>query len=176
MHTNVQAELAKAVYHFPSWPCTELCHCPPTLHLPTCSQVLPHSPAMGQGPSTHQDRSGCHSLHTGNSAWPRPPSSCHGTEDNMHESSPDGTWHPEDRHWHRSGWQKWPHALPLKCGQQIQGEKPCCALVHTKGTDCRHWLHLTAPGAGGDHRGIYQAQSTEAPGVKWEGEDNQPWC
>lgn len=44
--------------------------------------------------------------------------------------------------------------MPLKRGQQRQGEKPCCALVHTKGTDCRHWLHLAAAAASGDHHGF----------------------
>lgn len=67
-------------------PCAELYHHSLTQHLPTCLQVLPHhSPATGQAPNTHQDQFGCHSLHTGNSAWPQPPSSCPETEENMHD-------------------------------------------------------------------------------------------
>lgn len=67
-------------------PCAELYHHPLTQHPPICLQVLPHhSPATDQAPNTHQDQSGCHSLHTGNSAWPQPPSSCPETEDNMHD-------------------------------------------------------------------------------------------
>lgn len=64
---------------------------PLCLLLPTRSQAIFCFPATGQGPSTHQDQSGCHSPRSGNSAWPQPPSSCPETKDNMHESSPAGT-------------------------------------------------------------------------------------
>lgn len=49
---------------------------PLCLLLPTRSQAIFCFPAMGQGPSTHQDQFGCHSPRSGNSAWPQPPSSC----------------------------------------------------------------------------------------------------
>lgn len=157
VHTNMQAKLIKPPYHFPSVLVLSSATTHPLCIFPLVYSI-PHSPTTAHGPSTHQDQFGCHSLHIGNSAWLQPPSSCPETEDNMHESSPNGTWHQ------RMGTgtgvdRRWPHALPLQCGQQIQGEKPCCALVHTKGADHWHWLHLIASAAGSDQRGFIRLRT-----------------